>query len=247
MIRPSVFVCALCGALSSSCSNASSPSPDAGPGGASLAGTWTLNTNPTGTTPILTTVTIAQDSLDITSGDFTLTARRTGNVLTFTDNAPPATTNPGELTASQTAGTFNAGIVPFNLGGSWTMQAGPKGGSPTVSCTLNVTASEIDGSCQNLAQASPWFSFTTQKMNAAASSFGDLGGNWTNTWTNPGTNGGTYPCTLAFTGNSITTCPGGAVNGSITGNPLSGISFTYDGAHTVSGSAQGWDEFSATR
>jgi hypothetical protein len=151
------------------------------------------------------------------------------------------------LTATQTAGTFNAGIVPFDLGGSWTMQAGPKGGAPTLTCTLNVTAAEIDGACQQVSPAGPWFGFTTQKMSAAASSFGDFGGKWLNTWTNPGTGGGTFPCTLDFTGNSITTCAGGAVNGQISGSPLPGITFTYDGANTVSGAAQGWAEYSATR
>jgi hypothetical protein len=57
----------------------------------------------------------------------------------------------------------------------------------------------------------------------------------------------TFPCTLTFMGNDITTCAGGAVGGEITGNPLSGITFTYDGANTLSGAAQGWAEYSATR
>jgi hypothetical protein len=191
-----------------------------------------------------TIVTIGQDSLSITSPDFTLTAIRTGNVLSFTDNDPPTLpSNAAALAATQTAGAFNAGIVPFNLGGSWTMQAGPKGGAPTETCTLNVTATEIDGACQHLSPAGPWFNFTTQKMNAAASSLGDFGGKWINTWTQ----NGTFPCTLDFTGNTITTCPGGAVGGQPNGSPLAGISVTYDGANTVSGSAQGWAEFSATR
>jgi hypothetical protein len=191
-----------------------------------------------------TTVTIGQDSLSITSPDFTLTAVRTGNVLAFTDNDPPSNpANAAALSATQTAGAFNAGIVPFNLGGSWTMQAGPKGGSPTETCTLNVTATEIDGACQDLSPPGPWFHFTTQKMSAAASSLGDFGGNWTSTWTQ----NGTFPCTLDFTGNTITTCAGGAVNGQPNGSPLAGITVTYDGANTVSGSAQGWAEFSASR
>jgi hypothetical protein len=59
--------------------------------------------------------------------------------------------------------------------------------------------------------------------------------------------GGTFPCTLDFRGNNITTCAGGAMNGRVVGSPLAGITFTYDGANTVSGSAQGWAEFSATR
>jgi hypothetical protein len=197
---------------------------------------------------VSTTLTIGQDSLSITSPDFTLTAVRTGNVLSFTDNDPPSVpANAASLTATQTAGSFNAGVVPFDLGGSWTMQAGPKGGSTSVTCTLKVTTTEIDGSCQFVSPAGPWFTFTTAKMNAAASSFGDFGGTWTNTWTWSGMNGGPFPCTLDFTANGITTCTGGAVNGQVTGNPLAGITVSYDGANTVSGSAQGWAEFSATR
>jgi hypothetical protein len=256
MTKRAVLACALCGALSGSCSNAGSGSPDAsadtstGPGAQSLVGTWNLTTTPMGGTgAVQTTVTIGQDSLSITSPDFTLTATRTGNVLNFTDNDPPnLPANAGVLAATQTAGTFNAGVVPFNLGGSWTIQAGPKGGSPTESCTLSVTATEIDGACQDLSPPGPWFNFTTQKMSAEASSLADFGGKWLNTWTWAGTGGGTFPCSLEFTGNTITTCAGGSVmNGQPSGSPLARISVTYDGAHTVSGSAQGWAEFSATR
>jgi hypothetical protein len=60
--------------------------------------------------------------------------------------------------------------------------------------------------------------------------------------------GGTFPCTLDFTANGITTCPREGPDGAfITENPLAGILFTYDGANSVSGSTQGWAEFSATR
>jgi hypothetical protein len=48
-------------------------------------------------------------------------------------------------------------------------------------------------------------------------------------------------------GNSIATCDGGAMNGAVSGSPLAGITVTYDGMNTVSGLAQGWAEFSATR
>ena len=56
-----------------------------------------------------------------------------------------------------------------------------------------------------------------------------------------------YPCALDFAGNDINTCAGGAVGGTVTGSPLAGIKFTWDGANTISGSAMGWAEFSATR
>jgi hypothetical protein len=190
-------------------------------------------------------VTIGENSLDVTSPGFTLTATRTGKVLAFTDNEdpgnPPDSDNVAVLDATQTAGTFNAGLVPFDLSGSWTMQAGPTGGPAAVTCTLSVSATEIDGACQNVSPAGPWFSFTTKKTSSATSGFGDLGGMWLNNWTDPGPGGGVFPCTLSFTGNDVNTC---AV---IEGNPLSGITFTYDGANTVSGAAQGWAEYSATR
>jgi len=259
MTKLTVLACSLGAALLTSCNSPSgSPSSSAdgstGPGAGSLAGTWNVTTTPMGMggASVSTTVTIGQDSLGITSPDFTLTAVRTGNVLSFTDDDPPSDpSNAAALGATQTTGPFNAGIIPFDLGGHWAIQAGPKGGSPSVSCTLDVSAAEIDGSCQFLSPASPWFTFTTKKTSGAASSLGDFGGQWTNTWTWQGSGGGTgagmFPCTLDFTGNDITTCSGGAMNGQVTGSPLAGIKVTYDGANTVSGSAQGWAEFSATR
>jgi hypothetical protein len=254
MWKRAVLACALCGALSGTCTGRNAGTPDAsegastGPDAGSLVGTWDLMlTGARGST----TVIIGRDSLSITSG-FTLSASRTANVMSFTDNQTPTDpSNAAVLAATQTRGTFNAGIVPFDLSGSWTMEAGPKGGKATVSCTLTVTAAEIDGACQFVSPAGPpagpWFTFTTQKMNPAASSFGDLGGKWINTWIWPGMNGGTFPCTLDFAGKTITTCAGGALNGQVNGSPLAGITFTYDGANTVSGAAHGWAEFFATR
>jgi hypothetical protein len=248
-----MWICGVCGALAAGCSTSTpspgtSPNTSSEPDAGSLVGTWNLTTTATGGAALLTTVTIGQDSLSVTSPDFTLTAARTGNTLAFTDNDPPSDPgNAASLDAIQSAGAFTAGIVPFNLGGSWAIQAGPKGGSPIVACTLSVSAAEIDGTCQYLSPAGPWFDFTTRKLSPASSSFGDFGGTWTNTWTWAGTAGGTYPCMLDFTGNTITTCAGGAKDGEVVGSPLAGIMFTYDGANTVSGSAQGWAEFSATR
>jgi hypothetical protein len=194
-------------------------------------------------------VTIGQDSLMVNSPDFILNATRAGNALTFTDEQTIG--NPSSnvvLTAAQTAATFNAGILPFNLGGSWTMQIGPPGQSAVETCTLTVSSTEIDGACHGVSRPLIDFSFTTMKMTSAASSLGDFGGTWMSTWTSPGASGGTYPCLITFMGNTITTCSGGAViNGAVNGTPLSGITFTYDGANKASGAAQGWAEYSATR
>jgi hypothetical protein len=94
MSKRAVLACGLCGVLSGSCSNGTSGSPPGstgtgGSGGGSLVGTWHLTTGAIGGpagTGIATTVTIGQDSLDIASPSFTLTATRTGNVLAFADN-----------------------------------------------------------------------------------------------------------------------------------------------------------------
>jgi hypothetical protein len=173
---------------------------------------------------------------------------RCPRALTFTDEQSPGQPNDNvALTATQTAATFDAGVIPFDLGGTWVMQIVPAGQSVVMACTLTVSPTEIDGACHMVTSDGFDFSFTTAKTASAASSFGDFGGTWTNTWVTPGTGGGTYPCELHFTGNSITTCTGGATNGEINGSPLAGISFTYDGASTASGVAQGWAEFSATR
>jgi hypothetical protein len=209
----------------------------------SLIGTWDVILGPLGATGPVTTVTVGQNSLTVNSPDFVLTATRTGSALTFTDEQTIG--NPGNnavLTATQTASPFNAGILPFDLGGSWAMQIVPAGQSTFMTCTLTVSSTEIDGACQKVAGGFD-FSFTTTKMSSAASSLGDFGGKWTNTWIWPGTTGGSYPCELDFIGNTITTCPSVTTNKS----PLTGITFTYDGASTASGAATGWAEYSATR
>ena len=252
----------LCGLLSVGCSGSTSPGGTGGAIGASedggtsvgsatggtarsLTGTWDLTTTPIGGSgAVTTTVTIGQDSLVVTSPDFSLTATRTGNALAFIDEQEVGNPdNDVTLTATQTAASFNAGILPFDLGGSWTMQIVPAGETTVMACTLTVSATEIDGACQMVTSDGFDFSFTTKKMTSAASSLGDFGGTWQNTWMS----GGTYPCELDFAGNTITTCPGGPTNGELTGSPLPGIAFTYDGANTVSGVAQGWAEYSATR
>lgn len=237
--------CALCGMFFGGCS----PAPGApGNGMSPLLGTWDLTTTPPGSGPVHSTVTLGQDSLTVTSPSFTLTAVRTGSSLAFKDNENPRNAaDSATLTGVQAATAFDAGLVPFNLGGSWTMQVIPNGGTAAVTCTLQVSATEIDGACQIVSPPSAWFSFTTSKTKSAASSFGDFGGTWMSTWIWPGAMGGTYPCELNFSGASITTCAGGAMNGQVQGSPLAGITFTYDGANTASGAVQGWAEFSATR
>ncbi len=217
-------------------------------GAQSLIGTWDLllaapMMMPTANGGPGVTITVGQNSLAVASPGFTLMATRTGNALTFADDEEPG--NGGSdvaLTATQTAASFNAGILPFDLGGSWAMKIVPTGGATVMTCTLAVSSTEIDGSCNKITDGFT-FSFTTTKMTSAASMLGDFGGTWMNTWTWPGMGGGTYPCQLEFTGNSITTCPLGPTNGS----PLTGITFTYDGAGVASGVAAGSAEYSVTR
>jgi hypothetical protein len=195
---------------------------------------------------VASTVTIGQDSLTVSSPSFSLTATRAGNTLTFTDEQTLG--SPGNnvvLTATQTAASFDAGIIPFNLGGSWTMQVVPAGGSTVETCTLTVSSSEIDGTCHAVTSDGFDFSFTTAKTAPAASSFGDFGGTWLNTWVWPGDSGGSFPCSIDFSGNNVTTCP--IVDGGRNENPIVGITFAYDGANKASGAAGDWTEYSATR
>jgi hypothetical protein len=211
----------------------------------SLIGTWRVTTTPIGFMGgLVTTVTIGQDSLTVMAAGFGLTAVRTGNSVAYTDQQNLTNTAQNiVLTATQTGATFDTGILPFNLGGTWAMNI-VQGGTTVSTCTLSVSASEIDGACNKVTQGFD-FSFTTTKMSSAASVLGDFGGKWMNNWTWPGASGGTYPCELDFIGNSITTCmPGDA---SMNGNVLQDITFTYDGANTASGIAQHYAEYSATR
>lgn len=230
---------------SSGSGGSSSGATGSGSGGSSgitaksLVGTWDLLTSPIGSTGGLpTTVTIGQDSLDIVSPDFTLTAVRTGNSVAYTDMAPGTIV----LTAAQTAAGYDTGILPFNLGGTWAMQI-VQGTSNVGNCTLSVSATEVDGACTRT-PGGPFFTFTSKKLSSAASVLGDFGGKWMNTFIDPSTGTG-YPCELDFIGNGITTCMIG--DASANANPLQGITFTYDGANAVSGVAGDWAEYSATR
>ncbi|HTQ07407.1 MAG TPA: hypothetical protein VMI54_26305 [Polyangiaceae bacterium] len=216
-----------------------------GTSGKTLAGTWDLTTTPLEGDVVMTTVVLGQDSLAITSPDFNLTATRSGDTVTYTDEQ---TVNiPADdvlLTAKQSAGSFNAGIVPFDLGGSWMITIAPASGGSVMTCTLSVGASEIDGSCRKVTDDGFDFDFTTAKQTSAVSSFGDLGGTWLHTWTQ---NGSANTCALDFGDASIKTCPGTLAGGGSSATPVSGITFDFDGADTVSGTLQGWAEFSATR
>ncbi len=231
------------GGSSSGTTGSSSGGSGSGSGGGtsgarSLIGTWDLMTTPTGSSAVSTTVVIGQDSLTVTSPAFTLTAVRTGNSEAYSVNPEGIV-----LTATQTAASFDAGIVPFNLGGTWAMQI-VQGTSMQATCTLSVSSTEIDGAC-TYTQGGPFFRFTTTKMSSATSALGDFGGKWMNAWTWLYQGGGTYTCELDFLGNGITTCSG--TNGGTSRHPLQGITFTYDGASTASGAAQGWAEYSAMR
>ncbi len=258
MVMRALGVGGLCGLVLVSCGTRGNDPNATGSGpldtrANSVVGTWDLTTTPLPGvgSGAMTTLVVGQDSLTITSPDFTLTATRTGKTLAFTDEQTLGDpTDDVTLTATQTAGTFNAGIVPFDLGGSWTMQIVPAGKSVVLTCNLSVSATEIDGACQK-ATPGDFFSFTSKKTASAASSFGDFGGTWTNNWTWAEMGGGTFPCALDFTGPQITTCPAptGNANGNnvLQSSPLAGITFNYDGANTASGTIQGWAEYSATR
>lgn len=106
-------------------------------GAQSLIGTWDLllaaqMMMPTANGGPGVTITVGQNSLAVASPGFTLMATRTGNALTFADDEEPG--NGGSdvaLTATQTAASFNAGILPFDLGGSWAMKIVPTGEPPS--------------------------------------------------------------------------------------------------------------------
>lgn len=234
-------LCAGCGSGGSSGSSTTGGS--GGSSANSLAGTWDLTTTPVSGSPVHSTVVVDQDSLTIHSPDFEFTGTRAGDALDFVDSAG----GPGVFDGTRTTGSLDLGIIPIAIGGSWTFQGGVQGDAPSVRCTMQLGAHEIDASCDTLGPTDPWFSFTSSRDAGEDSSFGDLGGTWHNVWVNGAKGSKSYPCDLHVSGNDVDTCAGGAVNGAVDGSPLAGITFTYDGADTISGSAHGWAEFSAKR
>ncbi len=210
-----------------------------GLGSSPLIGVWDLTTTPQGGVATQSVVTVGVNQLTITSSSFTVTATRAASTDTFLDMMA---TSVGQVLATQTAGAFDPGIVPFDLGGTWLLQGGPADGGVQVTCHATVGASGVNADCND---PDPFdtvfnFAFTTTRDSTTSSSFGDLGGGWTNTWNWTADAGtmGTDVCALSFIGPCITTCT--------TGNSiLSQITFTLGGT-TASGTV-GTGEFSATR
>ena len=210
--------------------------------GPTLTGTWDLTTTPTSGQPTQAVVVIGKNQLTVTTPQWSFTGTKTASTLNFTSNSGNGDT-PGVAAATQTSASFNAGLIPFDLGGTWTIQGGNQGGSTSFECTATVSSSEIDGSCNNVdtsgAQTLFWTG-TTSKSSSASSDFGDFGGTWLNSSTsfNNGTADAPEQCQLEFGGSSISSCLTG-------GSFLQGITFAYDG-NSISGAVAGSAEFSAT-
>jgi hypothetical protein len=206
-----------------------------GDGGSPLIGTWDLTTTPSGSGSTQSVVSVGQDQITITSSGFNFTMSRSSNVLEGSD----VTGNTIDVNSTQSAAAFDTGIIPFNLGGSWSIQGGMAGNNANVVCSLQMAANQITATCSDSADSQdPFnFTFTQTPTQQQASSFGALGGTWSNTWT-WGQDAGTYECALDFSGQSISTCDAG-------GHILEDITFQLNG-DTASGNAQG-TEFTATR
>jgi hypothetical protein len=207
-----------------------------GDGGSPLIGTWDLTTTPSGSGSTQSVVSVGQDQLTLTSAGFNFSLVRSGNVL---QGADVTSGNTIDTNSTQSAAAFDTGIIPFNLGGTWSIQGGAAGSNPNVVCSLQMTANQTTATCSDSDDNQDPFNFTfTQTLGQQqASSFGALGGSWSNTWTwEP--DAGTYDCVLDFAGQGITTCNGG-------GHILENITFQLNG-DTASGNAQG-TEFTATR
>jgi len=197
-------------------------------GGASLIGTWDVTITQTGSSTSQAVVVVGTDALNVNGNGFSFSVLRSSNELLFTDTSG-STIN---VTATQTESSFNGGIVPFNMGGSWSIT----GGSPADNCTAQIAGQQLTSSCGN---ASPYQDMTLTKTSSEASVYGDFGGTWAWTWNfQPGTT----TCALEFKDSGITQiCSsdgGSALNGATT--------FQFNG-NTVSGTAPSGVEFSATR
>jgi hypothetical protein len=202
-------------------------------GGAGLPGTWDLLVTPTGSAQTQMVVAIGTNSLSITDTSST-SSSAPGFIIIPNGSALDITLGSG-TSAQNAIGTRNAadfagGIIPFDLGGAWSIQ----GGATPVLCNGHVGQAEIDNSCSGGGGGSPSGAFTVTRNSTESSDYGDLGGAWT--FQDPG--GGL--CTMEFKGATATSiCSGaGAMNGSFT------VQFN---GNTVSGTAPGNVEFIATR
>jgi hypothetical protein len=206
-------------------------------GGNSTTGIWDLigSVKTTGTL-VKGTLEIAPEKLVLVIDGTTL-SYQAGPPASLTFVRPFASQNKSYV-VTRTPSYVPLGLIPLDLGGSWSF-TDPVGGG---SCTAALSANGFSGSCSNvtgapLALPSLNASLTANRGAPAASDFGELGGSWTA----QSNGGGEGHCSASFAINEFT------ASCSATGTPLDGtLSFTL-GAGIGSGSSNYGLEISAVR
>jgi hypothetical protein len=202
-----------------------------------LSGTWDIvGMNGSGA-PEMGTISIASNVFVLTIGGAILSyAVQNGNLnVSYT----PASDAPSlAITTTRSAAAFSGGIMPVDLGGTWSfLQAG-------TTCTVNVGAPQIDGTCtRNVSGAWPDFlgrpqagvTYVAHKMASGTSQFGDLSGTWLLS-ENDDTSAPNL--SVSFMGSTIS-ASGGTGGGSAT--------LSFNGNGDASGSTSGGIEYTGHR
>jgi hypothetical protein len=116
------------------------------------------------------------------------------------------------ITVENTAASLNSGSIPLALGGSWTFSVGSE------QCSASMAAASWSGGCRgtgSYAGGDRWPSelpnpdngakYTATRLQAMASQFGDLGGQWQTS----SQGGGGGMCTVTLAANTVTaSCSG---------------------------------------
>jgi hypothetical protein len=133
----------------------------------------------------------------------------------------------------------NLGAVPVNFSGDWTFENTPDNGAQ---CSWSLSTDSVSGNCVDVQFAPRWApdpdtgSMTGSRTRAAASIFGDLGGEWQLSFSEGAS------LTATFEGNTMTL---NAV-GQWSDDHVRSFSLTFDG-DTAYGSGNDGLEFSAQR
>jgi len=175
-----------------------------------LSGTWDLFTSSVGSGIVRGTLIVSKDGFSLSTNTAQLTYDAQGGKSATWKHVDWSGSSTRIIAVQNTPTALNTGSVPLAIGGHWVLQ------SNTETCTLDVAADKVTGSCSGRAKdhnvgGSDWpgtlpspengFHYTIARGNALASQAGDLGGNWTAN----SDSGSTQGCNIKLEGNTATT------------------------------------------
>jgi hypothetical protein len=207
-----------------------------------VTGTWDVVGMTSGGSPETGTISIASNVFVLSVSGAVLSYTAVNGAMTVSYQRAPGDTVP--IAAQRIAAASSFGIMPLDVGGTWTFS---DPAAPAHACTVNVGASQIDGTCTGsvsgwpdfLGSIAPNITYIAHKTASGTSQFGDLSGTWALDESDD-----TMPtCTVTFSASTISAdCSGRGVGGS-----AGTATLAFNGNGNASGSTSGGIEYSGHR